>query len=876
MWVREESCGAGLCSASRRACLSCAPGTFSCEKGSPILKQCNLDGTAWDVVRTCESSEACFASADVGYCKICKPDSAVCNVSRREYATAAAASGEHSRPSASLRECNEQGSGTVELDRCGLKAPVCDDALKACRVCSPGQTICKGSELHACQADGKSLVLVEDCGHAALCNTAAGACLRAGCQRTPTSRAEVGRVECEKSALSICRASGKWEVLDICEGDAACSAGLDARICLNSADHCLPGTSSCGEDGTTLEYCAELTEDARSSLAVGERYGYAHCAAGCSVGDDGNADCNPVVSPEGLFSDDLLCVPGNSSYLSCGIEGCVEAQCGAGLVCAGGGRGCLRCVPGAVRCDGSRLVRCNAQGSAEKLLEDCGDGVCDKVRTQCLPAKAGERYCEAGLLRSVGVDGSLQTIEDCGAAELCDPNAGCKPAYCVPGSVSCQGPAVLACEDGTGLTATGDVCESEERCEEGLGCAAAVRLAAGDAHTCALIVAKGAPSTATGYVKCWGANESGQLGNGASLLGDEPQAMPVVSRIAGEPAQASPDFRSTGLCAGKNFSCADIALASGDVGVACWGANDRGQLGIGSRQGASTALANSNRIELPVMRLAESAANASPEAPFIGLHGVTCGADFACALDAMQQVFCWGSNEVGQLGSGQTSMASSPVALAVSTLGPVRRLGTGGRHACAIDDKGRVSCWGDNGKAQLGQGDSAAKEAYAPVVLEGLMAEELALGRDFSLVWSANGILAWGQNGFGQLSNGTSLASGKPNPAVGIDAAATSLVASGPNAAHACVLVSSGLSCWGANPLGQLGDGSRLDRYQPVTVIAPDANPLLGGAGSVALGKAHTCALDGTGNVWCWGANQRRQLGRSSVAATATMPLRVY
>jgi alpha-tubulin suppressor-like RCC1 family protein len=289
----------------------------------------------------------------------------------------------------------------------------------------------------------------------------------------------------------------------------------------------------------------------------------------------------------------------------------------------------------------------------------------------------------------------------------------------------------------------------------------------------------------------------------------------------------------------------------------------------------------SNRVELPVMHTMTSSANTSAEVPFAGLHGVTCGSDFACALDANQLAFCWGSNEVGQLGTGQVSPASSALAVPVwANLGALRRISAGGRHACAIDESKRVWCWGDNSKQQLGQGSlpplNPPSASATPLKLMGLVADELSLGRDFSFALSASAVLAWGQNGFGQLSTGNALLASEPMPVLGVDAASTSLLASGPTAGHACAIMNGWLWCWGANPLAQLGDGSRLDRYQPVTAIASDASPLPGHVGNVALGKAHTCAIDGAGNIWCWGANQRRQLGRASVAATAPMRLRVY
>lgn len=877
VWVRDQACGAGLCSASRRLCLSCAPGSFSCEKGGPTLKQCNLDGSAWDVVRTCESSDACVAEGDVGYCKVCKPESVVCSSAPREYQTSVALSGNHTRPSASLRACNAQGSGTVELGSCGLDAPVCDAAASQCRGCIPGQTMCEGGGLYLCQADGLGHELVEDCGHAALCDANAGLCKRAGCQRATGGLSEPGTVACQKSALSICRASGKWEVLDICEGDAACSAGLAARLCLNAADHCLPGTSSCADDQVTLQQCADFSDGSQSASEGGMSYAYAHCSAGCSVDEQGNAACERVPRGENQYADPLVCVPGSSTYLSCGPDGCVDAECDAGQVCADSVLGCRDCVPNALRCEGNRLVRCDARGGVEALVEDCGAGVCDKVRGRCLPAPVGERYCDAGLLRGVGVDGSLQTIENCGAPELCDPTAGCKPAYCVLGSVSCQKSQVFTCEDGTRLAPTGLSCDSEERCEEGFGCAVAARIAAGDAHTCALLVAENAAETSTGYVKCWGGNESGQLGNGGSLLGDEPQARPVVSRSSSEPNQVSANFRRTGLCAGKNFSCADITLPSGEPGVGCWGANDRGQLGIGGKLNqVPGAVLFSNRIEMPVLKASEPSQSSSSEVPFSGLHAVTCGSDFACALDVNDSAFCWGSNDAGQLGTGQASVAPNSLAMPVANLGRVKRLRAGGRHVCAIDEKRRVYCWGDNSKDQLGQGESTLSDSHAPIAVGMLSADELALGRDFTFAASASALQVWGQNAFGQLSTGNSLALSAPGPAVGFDLAVTSLLVSGPGAAHACAVVKSSLWCWGANPLAQLGDGSRLDRYQPVLAIESDARNLPGAVGSIAVGKGHTCAIDGDGNVWCWGANQRRQLGRASVAATAPAPLRVY
>jgi hypothetical protein len=72
---------------------------------------------------------------------------------------------------------------------------------------------------------------------------------------------------------------------------------------------------------------------------------------------------------------------------------------------------------------------------------------------------------------------------------------------------------------------------------------------------------------------------------------------------------------------------------------------------------------------------------------------------------------------------------------------------------------------------------------------------------------------------------------------------------------HTCVLTTTGtVSCWGANQLGQLGDGTTTDRAEPVPVALPSP------ATQVRAGYSHTCALAG-GRVYCWGDNTFGELG---------------
>jgi alpha-tubulin suppressor-like RCC1 family protein len=113
-------------------------------------------------------------------------------------------------------------------------------------------------------------------------------------------------------------------------------------------------------------------------------------------------------------------------------------------------------------------------------------------------------------------------------------------------------------------------------------------------------------------------------------------------------------------------------------------------------------------------------------------------------------------------------------------------------------------------------------------------------------------------------------------PATRLDGSSILQLTSGPMALHACALSAGSLTCWGANPLGELGDGTSVDRGAPTLAVDRSMTPLLGSEGSIALGKAHTCAIAASGALYCWGANQRHQLGALVASATAASPTLVY
>jgi alpha-tubulin suppressor-like RCC1 family protein len=292
-----------------------------------------------------------------------------------------------------------------------------------------------------------------------------------------------------------------------------------------------------------------------------------------------------------------------------------------------------------------------------------------------------------------------------------------------------------------------------------------------------------------GYVVCWGANESGQLGNGSPLLADSKEARPVVvtnsddnGTVSSEPLELEPFF--VGVCAGKNFTCADIAV-DGQTTVACWGSNEKGQLGVN--------LPDPGPFNSPFKPIQNTSGTKSDGG--LPLTGATCGSEFACALGSDGAAWCWGANDAGQQGTGSIgtdSVAASPVDGHVFT-----QLSAGARHVCGVQADNTVWCWGDGSFGQLGNGTTMGS---ATPILVGKVAavpdRPLALGNDFTLALSTSKAsktpYAWGSNLFGQLGNGTTTSSSSAGPLSGLLTATIAdagTIYSGGTAEHACARI---------------------------------------------------------------------------------------
>ena len=344
-----------------------------------------------------------------------------------------------------------------------------------------------------------------------------------------------------------------------------------------------------------------------------------------------------------------------------------------------------------------------------------------------------------------------------------------------------------------------------------------VQLASGVEHVCAL--------TAAGSVRCWGANESGQLGDGATAT-------------AGRPSAADTFAGATAIAAGARHTC--VLTAAG--GVRCWGANESGQLGDGTTIG----------------RLAPPSDDA-----IVGIKSLAAGSAHTCALTTAGGVRCWGANESGQLGDGTTiRRLTPPTADALSGVGAIA---AGGSVTCALMQTGGVRCWGANAVGQLGDGTTLDRSTPpASDVIGDVAALAVASGHT-CVVTAAAGVRCWGHSGDGELGDGTYNDALIP-PATDILGGARA-VAAGPT--FTCALTGAGgVRCWGYNSDGQLGD----ETENAVDRLAPATSDILDGVQAISVGSAHTCALTTAGGVRCWGANSMGQLGDGLAPEPAPSP----
>jgi alpha-tubulin suppressor-like RCC1 family protein len=251
---------------------------------------------------------------------------------------------------------------------------------------------------------------------------------------------------------------------------------------------------------------------------------------------------------------------------------------------------------------------------------------------------------------------------------------------------------------------------------------------------------------------------------------------------------------------------------------------------------------------------------------------VSLGPQHGCALASNGTVWCWGADDVGQLGDYGEHAAYAP--RPVGGVETALALAVGDDFACVILPTTGVRCWGKNDRGQCGHGvDQPLVSPSCVSTPDGnlLGATSLALGGAHACVVLDDGTVdCWGANDARQLGDGTTQDRNHPVAVLGITDA-QSVVAGG---RHTCVLLTdTTVRCWGANDEGQLGDGTTTARGAVVTVGVADGTASLSGVTALAAGDAFTCALMRDATLLCWGANTECQLGLHSATLRAPLPV---
>jgi alpha-tubulin suppressor-like RCC1 family protein len=251
---------------------------------------------------------------------------------------------------------------------------------------------------------------------------------------------------------------------------------------------------------------------------------------------------------------------------------------------------------------------------------------------------------------------------------------------------------------------------------------------------------------------------------------------------------------------------------------------------------------------------------------------VATGTAHACGISG-GTVYCWGSSSTGALGLGDTKVARTPTAVTGGDLGTktVTDVTAGGDFTCALAS-GRAYCWGLGTNGQLGNGSQSSSKT--PRVVSNLTGVTVvSAGTAHACAVAGGKAYCWGQGASGQLGNGGSSQKEAPD-AVRTDGllAGRTVASVTAGGSHSCVVADGLAFCWGLNDKGQLGTGSNTAANTPVAV---DTSGVLMGrsVSRLAAGGSHTCAIADSA-AFCWGLGTSGQLGNSA-STTSSSPVEV-
>ncbi len=238
-----------------------------------------------------------------------------------------------------------------------------------------------------------------------------------------------------------------------------------------------------------------------------------------------------------------------------------------------------------------------------------------------------------------------------------------------------------------------------------------------------------------------------------------------------------------------------------------------------------------------------------------------------CAI-AEGRLFCWGDNQNLQLGVGDHETRTTPTQVTEHAL--FLDVCAGEAHTCALREDGVAMCWGDNFTGALGVGDNDPRDHPTPV--GSMHFAKLACWANVSCAIDLQGgLFCWGENFEGQLGQGDPVGSPHRSSPTAV-APALRFRELSVGQGHVCAITQAGeLYCWGRNTQKQLGAVPHLEQARAPTRVDPERLYR-----KVAAGMLHTCAIDRSGQLLCWGQEGRGFLGLALASNTVVeTPARV-
>ncbi|MEM7154434.1 MAG: hypothetical protein AAF799_16425 [Myxococcota bacterium] len=291
--------------------------------------------------------------------------------------------------------------------------------------------------------------------------------------------------------------------------------------------------------------------------------------------------------------------------------------------------------------------------------------------------------------------------------------------------------------------------------------------------------------------------------------------------------------------------------------VKCWGHGDDGQLGFGD---GAHVYVPAERGTTPLPTTVEQ---------------VAVGVGHTCVLLTGGELRCFGWNDYGQLGLGdtdrrgllETAMDVEPVPLGA----PAIYVAAGNRSTCAVLQGGTVRCWGQNTNHYLGLpgltedlGDDEAITRW-PEVDVGGPAQSVHMGGSHICVLLDDGqVQCWGQATSGQTGHPETIFVGDdetPAEAGPVDIGGPALdVATGD--AHTCALLAGGdLRCFGRNATGALGHGHTDDIGDDELPNSVPFVPVGAAVADVEAGAGFVCVRTLDDDLRCWGQAYQGRIG---------------